>query len=81
MCVQAQSAYLEVVEKFGKMNDDVEGLLSERDEAYLELLAVPDVTGAPPSADLPIPCRVLALAWALECVRMHDTVISELASL
>ncbi len=39
-------AYLEAVERFGKMKDEVEGLLSERDEAYLELLAVPDTAGA-----------------------------------
>ncbi|EIE19270.1 DnaJ-domain-containing protein [Coccomyxa subellipsoidea C-169] len=42
---QTQMAYLEAVERFGKMKDEVEGLLSERDEAYLELLAVPDTAG------------------------------------
>ncbi|BDA43789.1 probable chaperone protein DnaJ at N-terminal half [Coccomyxa sp. Obi] len=47
---QAQTVYLEAVEKFGKMKDDVEGLLSERDEAYLELLAVPDATGSSAAA-------------------------------
>ncbi len=45
VCMQAQTVYLEAVEKFGKMKDEVEGLLSDRDEAYLELLAVPDAAG------------------------------------
>lgn len=40
--VQAQQKYLEAVEKFGQLKDDVDALLAQRDEAYLELLAVPD---------------------------------------
>ncbi|CAL8468257.1 g7796 [Coccomyxa elongata] len=47
---QAQTVYLEAVEKFGKMKDEVEGLLSDRDEAYLELLAVPDAAGSSTAA-------------------------------
>ena len=45
VCMQAQTVYLEAVEKFGKMKDELEGLLSDRDEAYLDLLAVPDAAG------------------------------------
>lgn len=39
---------MEAVEKFGLLKDEVEGLLAERDEAYLELLAVPDAAGGFP---------------------------------
>ena len=40
-CLQAQTQYLEVVEKFGRLKEETDALLAERDDAYLELLAVP----------------------------------------
>jgi hypothetical protein len=42
---QAQQKYLEAVQEFGRLKDNVDELLAQRDEAYLELLAVPDSAG------------------------------------
>jgi hypothetical protein len=45
--MQAQTQYLEAVEKFGRLKEETDALLAERDDAYLELLAVPSPrTGA-----------------------------------
>lgn len=39
--VQAQTQYMEAVTRFGSLKEETDALLAERDEAYLELLAVP----------------------------------------
>ena len=44
---QAQTRYMEAVEKFGRVKEEVDALLTQRDDAYLELLAVPSPSGAP----------------------------------
>ena len=49
---QAQTRYMEAVEKFGQVKEEVDALLTQRDDAYLELLAVPSPSGAPSPADM-----------------------------
>lgn len=44
---QAQTRYMEALEKFGHVKEDVDSLLTKRDDAYLDLLAVPSPSGAP----------------------------------
>ena len=46
---QAQTRYLEAVERFGALKEGTDTLLAERDDAYLELLAVPSPRSVPGS--------------------------------